>query len=204
MKRRRKAEAILRQAREARLIDAWHYYQLTGCVVQYTSINIILWTIFSIFAAAHALLVNALIGILEREDHAFARVAVSLVGVLAAFAWAALLRRTIGHLLWYQALVTRIEDDPELRINEAHQMFPARVAAPNPDHDVRPLPKWRYCAPATLDHDASPAWGYGPPAKAVMQGCTWVTVGLWLITFAYFLFTAAWPLVRAKLAAWLT
>lgn len=167
MKRRRKAEAILRQAREARRVDAGHYYQLTGCVVQYTSINIILWTIFSIFAAAHALLVNALIVILEKGDkHPLALVMVSMVGVLAALAWVALLHRTIRHLVWYQALVTRIEDDPELRINEAHRMFP---------NDERPL------------------GGYGPPAKTVMRWCTWITAVLWVATFVYFVL-AAWPI----------
>src|SRR5712691_2376541 len=57
---------LLPEEEWARHVDALHYYQLAGCVAQYTSVNIILWTIFSIFAAAHALLINAVVVLNEK------------------------------------------------------------------------------------------------------------------------------------------
>ena len=133
--------ARLRAARDAR-----HYYQLTGCVAQYTSINIILWTIFSIFAAAHAFLLNTVVLANDHDARPVTSAVVSLIGLLAALAWALLLRRTVGHLRWHQTLVERVEK--ELRIGKRHQMFPARVAPKGDDpreKDTEPLPTgWRW------------------------------------------------------------
>ncbi len=160
---------------DGRRIDARHYYQLTGCVTQYTSVNLILWTIFSIFAAAHALLVTALVTSLGDQgkiigDHPHIAVWLSLVGLLAAFAWALLLRRTIGHLVWHQKLVERIE--ASLGIEPQYQMFPARLPGREPGQP---------------DTSRLPMWGYGPPAKIVMQICSGLTALGWLCVLIYFL-----------------
>jgi len=136
--------------------------QLAAAVNQYQSVNRVVWTIFSIFAAAHAVLVNALFQNSVRRP--MASVMLSGLGLFAAIVWVLLLRRTIGHLRWHQALVSRIEIS--LKIEPEHQIFPAR----DPDAEKE-----------------LPTLGYGPPAKLVMQVCTWIVLVAWLSALVYFI-----------------
>jgi len=188
-------QAILDQEREARRVDAKHYYQLTGCVAQYTSVNIILWTIFSIFAAAHAVLVGALVPLLdEPERHQVGGIVVSIVGLGAAFAWALLLRRTVGHLRWHESLVDRIEHDLGIEKERGHQMFPARIAAKEPGDDIKLPTSWRFFN--TSEPSRADDRGYGPAAKLFMQRCTWWVFVGWYFTLLYFVIRVigfVWP-----------
>jgi hypothetical protein len=95
-----------------------------------TETNRSVWIIVSIFIAATAVLVTAVV---ERESDA-ERAVLCVVGVRAAPFWAALLARAIGHLDFDEAVMKRLEDELEIqpefsvlrdRNPEAHQKFAA-------------------------------------------------------------------------------
>jgi hypothetical protein len=138
-----------------------------AAVNQYQSVNRILWTVFSIFFAAHAVLIGA---VAQRwNDSGGILMMLSGIGAITAFAWTLLILRTIGHLRWHEEHVTRIEED--LGIGRPYRMFPARIAKGEFGHyqDTNALPL-----------------RYGPPAKIFMQVCTWATFVAWLLALAYF------------------
>lgn len=140
--------------------------QLAHVAAQYTSVNQICWTIFSIFAAANALLANGLVqsgafdGLLSLRIRGLV---LSIVGLSVALAWLLLLGRSLRHLLFYEALIRKLEDD--LSVDQRHAMFSERS-------DLRK----QYLVGVNTVFSA----------KRVMMTCTALTLVGWFLALIYF------------------
>ncbi len=136
--------------------------QLDRVVQERTNVNSLCWTVFSVFAAAHAVLVNALVQI-RAHDHIDPRAGaiLCLVGALAAIAWTSILGRVLRHLALEEELVARLERATGLE----SQLCMTSVQ--NPDLHRIMLGNW-------------------PRVRPVMLCFTALTAIAWFVAFIFF------------------
>jgi hypothetical protein len=138
--------------------------QFDRVVQAYFWVGLICWSIFSIFAAAHAVLVYAVTQSRTLQGNIEPRIAVSLtgIGVLAATAWVYLLWRTRENMRLYVELMAELEKELVI-IDEKFGMTRQRN-------------------PALHDRVLGRYW----KAQDVMQWCTVLTWVGWVVSLVYF------------------
>lgn len=83
--------------------------QLKNAINLYTSQNLVLWTIFSIFWAANAILLGALFTTGKFPRNPMVGVIISSVGVVMSLVWKIMQGRALKHINFYEHIIHNIE-----------------------------------------------------------------------------------------------
>jgi hypothetical protein len=137
--------------------------QLDRIVAGRIEVNRSVWTVFTVFMAAMAVMISAV----ANEHTAAVRAGLSAVGALAALIWAAFIARALGHLELHEHIMEGLED--KLGIPGTFSALRNRNPQAHVDHVVSHFP-----------------W----PIRPILVNGAAVTFFGWFIAFVVFLLRA--------------